>query len=36
MKILLTGSSSAIGTRLFEKLLELNYDVIGADRKENK
>ncbi len=36
MKILLTGSSGTIGTRLFEKLLELNYDVIGVDKRENK
>ena len=36
MNILLTGSSGTVGTRLFEKLLELNYDVIGADKKKNK
>ena len=36
MRIMLTGSSGTIGTRLFEKLLQLNYDVIGVDRKENK
>jgi len=36
MRIMLTGSSGTIGTRLFEKLLQLNYDVIGLDRKENR
>lgn len=36
MRIMLTGSSGTIGTRLFEKLLQLNHDVIGVDRKENK
>lgn len=36
MKILLTGSSGTIGTRLFEKLVHLDYDVIGVDRKENE
>ena len=36
MRIMLTGSSGTIGTRLFEKLLQLNHDVIGLDRKENK
>lgn len=35
-KILITGSSGTIGTRLFEKLLEKDYEVIGFDRKENK
>jgi UDP-glucose 4-epimerase len=35
-KILITGSSGTIGTRLFEKLLAENYDVIGFDRKHNK
>ena len=35
-KILITGSSGTIGTRLFEKLLEKNYDVIGFDRNHNK
>jgi len=34
-KILITGSSGTIGTRLFEKLLEENYDVIGFDKKSN-
>jgi len=35
-KILITGSSGTIGTRLFEKLLEQNYEVVGFDRKINK
>ena len=35
-KILLTGSSGTIGTRLFEKLLEQGYDVVGFDRKLNQ
>lgn len=35
-KILLTGSSGSIGTRLFERLLELGYDVKGVDRRENQ
>jgi UDP-glucose 4-epimerase len=34
-KILLTGSSGTIGTRLFEKLLERGYNVTGFDKKEN-
>lgn len=34
--ILITGSSGTIGTRLFEKLLENNYKVVGFDKKENK
>ncbi|MFH2110839.1 MAG: NAD-dependent epimerase/dehydratase family protein [Candidatus Bathyarchaeota archaeon] len=33
---MLTGSSGMIGTRLFEKLLQLDHDVIGIDRKQNK
>ncbi len=36
MKILITGSSGTIGTRLFEKLLEKGYEVVGFDKKENK
>ncbi len=35
MTILLTGSSGTIGSRLFETLLKLDYDVIGLDRREN-
>jgi len=35
LKILLTGSSGTIGTRLFETLIHFGYDVIGVDRKEN-
>lgn len=31
MKILVTGSSGTIGTRLCEKLLESGHEVIGAD-----
>jgi nucleoside-diphosphate-sugar epimerase len=31
MKILVTGSSGTIGTRLCETLLEQGYDVVGAD-----
>lgn len=36
MRILVTGSSGTIGTRLCEKLLEKGYDVIGMDWKPNK
>jgi len=36
LRIMLTGSSGSIGTRLFEKLVNLDYDVIGVDRKENE
>jgi len=35
MRILLTGSSGTIGTRLFERLLENGYSVTGLDRKPN-
>lgn len=35
-KILITGSSGTIGTRLFEKLLNKNYKIIGFDRNSNK
>ena len=31
VKILVTGSSGTIGTRLCEKLLEQGHDVVGAD-----
>jgi len=36
MKILVTGSSGTIGTRLCEKLIEKGFDVIGVDWKPNK
>jgi len=36
MKILVTGSSGTIGTRLCESLLEEGYDVVGADWEPNK
>ena len=35
-KILITGSSGTIGTRLFERLLSEGYDIIGFDKKKNK
>jgi nucleoside-diphosphate-sugar epimerase len=35
-KILITGCSGTIGTRLSEKLLEQNYEIIGVDKNENK
>lgn len=35
-KILLTGSSGTIGTRLFEELLDQGYEVIGFDRRPNE
>ncbi|MBR9699978.1 SDR family NAD(P)-dependent oxidoreductase [Candidatus Woesearchaeota archaeon] len=35
-KILVTGSSGTIGTRLCERLIEKGYDVVGADWKPNK
>ncbi len=35
-KILITGSSGTIGTRLFEKLLEKGYTVFGFDKKKNQ
>ncbi|MDP2641183.1 MAG: NAD-dependent epimerase/dehydratase family protein [Candidatus Yanofskybacteria bacterium] len=34
-RILLTGSSGMIGTRVFEVLLREGYEVIGFDRKKN-
>jgi nucleoside-diphosphate-sugar epimerase len=34
-KILITGSSGTIGTRLSEKLLEKGYEVFGVDRRPN-
>ncbi len=36
MKILVTGSSGTIGTRLVEKLLEKGHEVIGLDWEPNK
>ena len=36
MKILVTGSSGTIGTRLCETLLAAKHDVIGVDRVPNK
>jgi UDP-glucose 4-epimerase len=36
MRILVTGSSGTIGTRLMETLLAEGHDVLGADRVENK
>lgn len=35
-KILVTGSSGTIGTRLCQRLLENDYDFIGVDWKKNK
>ncbi len=35
-KILVTGSSGTIGTRLCERLLRVGYDVTGADRVPNQ
>jgi len=35
-KILITGSSGTIGTRLCEKLLEKDYKIIGVDIRSNK
>jgi len=34
-KILVTGSSGTVGTRLCERLLEKGFDVIGVDFKDN-
>jgi len=36
MKILVTGSSGTIGTRLCEKLMEIGHDVLGLDLKTNQ
>ena len=36
MKILVTGSSGTIGTRLCETLLQRSYDVVGVDWVKNK
>lgn len=35
-KILITGSSGTIGTRLCEKLLERDFEIVGVDLKPNK
>jgi UDP-glucose 4-epimerase len=35
VKILVTGSSGTIGTRLCEKLIELKLDVVGVDKVSN-
>ncbi|MFA6522812.1 MAG: NAD-dependent epimerase/dehydratase family protein [Candidatus Peribacteraceae bacterium] len=35
MHILVTGSSGTIGTRLCERLLELEHDVVGIDLRPN-
>lgn len=36
MKALITGHKGYIGSKLFKKCLELGYEVIGVDLKENK
>jgi nucleoside-diphosphate-sugar epimerase len=35
INILVTGSNGMVGTRLCQKLSEKNYNIFGADRKEN-
>ncbi|MCS7201047.1 MAG: SDR family NAD(P)-dependent oxidoreductase [Patescibacteria group bacterium] len=35
-KIIITGSSGTIGTRLSQKLLEKGYEIIGVDWKKNR
>ena len=35
-KILITGSSGTIGTRLFERLFKSGYKVVGFDTDPNK
>lgn len=35
-KLLVTGSSGTIGTRLCEKFLEMGVDFVGADKKPNE
>ena len=35
-RILVTGSSGTIGTRLCERLLAEGYEVVGIDKKKNK
>ena len=36
MKVLITGSSGTIGTRLCEKMLEQKCEVVGIDLKRNE
>ena len=36
MKILVTGGTGFIGTRLVDKLIELGHDVVILDNKEGK
>ena len=36
IKIIVTGSSGLIGTRLCEKLIEKNYNMVGIDKVPNK
>lgn len=36
MKILLTGHKGYIGSRLYKKLVDLGYNVVGIDLKDNK
>ena len=36
MRILVTGSSGTIGTRLCEKLMEVGHDVVGVDWRKNQ
>lgn len=36
MSILLTGSSGTIGSRLFETLVSLDYNIIGLDKEKNR
>ncbi len=35
-KILVTGAAGTIGTALCKRLLDLNYDVVGVDKRINK
>lgn len=36
MRILVTGASGTIGTRLCERLLQAGHDAVGADRRPNE
>ncbi|MDP6592426.1 MAG: NAD-dependent epimerase/dehydratase family protein, partial [Candidatus Poseidoniia archaeon] len=36
MKILVTGSSGTVGTRLCEKLMEQGHEIVGVDWHKNK